>query len=138
MYGSMNTVPSPNADFAQSVIDAGLTWIGPTPDQIRLLGDKVAAKRAAVEAGVPTTEIIEVTPGADSLIVTCVLGLERDLGPMQGLRIRMRFGEILSDDGRVTTEGPVLVAPVRFDTEAAQAITRSAPSIRDLRLGSAS
>ena len=47
-----------NADFAQAVTDAGLTWIGPTPDQIRLLGDKVAAKRAAVAAGVPTTESV--------------------------------------------------------------------------------
>ncbi len=53
-----------NADFAQAVIDAGLQWVGPTPDQIRLLGDKVAAKRAAIEAGVPTTEIIEVSPGS--------------------------------------------------------------------------
>jgi propionyl-CoA carboxylase alpha chain len=53
-----------NADFAHAVIDAGLTWIGPTPDQIRLLGDKVAAKRAAIEAGVPTTEIVEVAAGS--------------------------------------------------------------------------
>ncbi len=53
-----------NADFAEAVIDAGLQWIGPTPDQIRLLGDKVAAKRAAIEAGVPTTEIVEVAPGS--------------------------------------------------------------------------
>jgi propionyl-CoA carboxylase alpha chain len=52
-----------NADFAQAVIEAGLTWIGPSPDQIRLLGDKVAAKRAAIEAGVPTTEIVEVASG---------------------------------------------------------------------------
>jgi propionyl-CoA carboxylase alpha chain len=53
-----------NADFAQAVIDAGVQWIGPTPDQIRLLGDKVAAKRAARQAGAPTTEIVEVSPGA--------------------------------------------------------------------------
>lgn len=51
-----------NAEFARAVIDAGLTWVGPTPDQIRLLGDKVAAKRAAIEAGVPTTEIVEAAP----------------------------------------------------------------------------
>ncbi len=50
-----------NADFAQQVIDAGLSWVGPTPEQIRLLGDKVAAKQAAIAAGVPTTEIIEVS-----------------------------------------------------------------------------
>jgi propionyl-CoA carboxylase alpha chain len=52
-----------NADFAQAVIDAGLSWIGPTPDQIRLLGDKIAAKRAAVAAGVPTTAVFEVSGG---------------------------------------------------------------------------
>jgi len=49
-----------NAEFAQAVVDAGLVWVGPTPDQIRLLGDKIAAKRAAIEAGVPTTPIVEI------------------------------------------------------------------------------
>lgn len=53
-----------NAAFAQQVIDAGLCWVGPEPDQIALLGDKVAAKRAAVAAGVPTALAIEVAPGA--------------------------------------------------------------------------
>ena len=53
-----------NADFAQAVLDAGLIWVGPTPDQIRLLGDKVAAKKAAVEAGVPTTSVTPVAPGS--------------------------------------------------------------------------
>ncbi len=52
-----------NADFAQAVIDAGLTWVGPTPEQIRLLGDKVAAKKAAVAAGVPTAPIHEIADG---------------------------------------------------------------------------
>jgi propionyl-CoA carboxylase alpha chain len=53
-----------NAEFAQSVIDAGLIWVGPTPEQIRLLGDKVAAKKAAVDAGVPTSPIHEIVDGA--------------------------------------------------------------------------
>ena len=41
---------SENADFAQAVIDAGLTWIGPSPDAIELLGDKLSARALAVEA----------------------------------------------------------------------------------------
>ncbi|MQA81472.1 MAG: ATP-grasp domain-containing protein [Streptosporangiales bacterium] len=44
---------SENADFAQAVIDAGLTWIGPPPDAIRSLGDKVAARRIAQRVGAP-------------------------------------------------------------------------------------
>jgi acetyl-CoA/propionyl-CoA carboxylase biotin carboxyl carrier protein len=42
-----------NADFAQAVIDAGLTWIGPTPQAIRDLGDKVTARHIAKRAGAP-------------------------------------------------------------------------------------
>ena len=44
---------SENADFAQAVLDAGLTWIGPPPDAIRALGDKVAARHIAQRAGAP-------------------------------------------------------------------------------------
>ena len=43
-----------NADFAQAVIDAGLTWIGPPPAAIRAMADKAGAKRIARAAGVPT------------------------------------------------------------------------------------
>ncbi|WP_436786570.1 acetyl/propionyl/methylcrotonyl-CoA carboxylase subunit alpha [Yinghuangia sp. YIM S10712] len=44
---------SENADFAQAVIDAGLIWIGPPPQAIRDLGDKVAARHIAQRAGAP-------------------------------------------------------------------------------------
>ncbi len=44
---------SENAEFAQAVIDAGLTWIGPTPQAIRDLGDKVTARHIAQRAGAP-------------------------------------------------------------------------------------
>ncbi|QCU77235.1 ATP-grasp domain-containing protein [Citricoccus sp. SGAir0253] len=50
---------SENADFAQAVLDAGLTWIGPSPQAIRDLGDKVSARRIAVAAGAP------LVPGTD-------------------------------------------------------------------------
>jgi acetyl-CoA/propionyl-CoA carboxylase, biotin carboxylase, biotin carboxyl carrier protein len=44
---------SENADFAAAVIDAGLTWIGPSPQSIIDLGDKVAARHIATRAGAP-------------------------------------------------------------------------------------
>ncbi len=44
---------SENADFAQAVVDAGLTWVGPPPQAIRALGSKSAIKRRAAELGVP-------------------------------------------------------------------------------------
>ena len=53
-----------NPEVAERVMAAGLIWVGPTPHQISLLGDKVAAKKAAVAAGVPTTDVIDVAPGS--------------------------------------------------------------------------
>ncbi|EFA22101.1 acetyl/propionyl/methylcrotonyl-CoA carboxylase subunit alpha [Bifidobacterium gallicum] len=44
---------SENADFAQAVIDAGMVWIGPSPQAMRLLGSKVAARRLAALVGAP-------------------------------------------------------------------------------------
>jgi acetyl-CoA carboxylase biotin carboxylase subunit len=50
---------SENADFAALVEKNGLAFIGPSPDHVRLMGDKVAAKKAAVRAG------LKVVPGSD-------------------------------------------------------------------------
>jgi acetyl/propionyl-CoA carboxylase alpha subunit len=50
-----------NAEFAQKVIDAGLIWIGPSPEVIRMLGDKIEAKALARKAAVPTI------PGIDAV-----------------------------------------------------------------------
>lgn len=44
---------SENAQFAQKCIDAGLTWIGPSPQSITRLGDKVAARHIAQKVGAP-------------------------------------------------------------------------------------
>ncbi|CAB3673319.1 acetyl-CoA carboxylase biotin carboxylase subunit [Achromobacter mucicolens] len=53
---------SENADFADRVEKSGFVFIGPRPDTIRLMGDKVSAKRAMIEAGVP------VVPGSEGAL----------------------------------------------------------------------
>ncbi|WP_211173992.1 acetyl/propionyl/methylcrotonyl-CoA carboxylase subunit alpha [Pseudonocardia xinjiangensis] len=59
---------SENADFAQAVIDADLTWIGPTPQAIRDLGDKVTARHIATRAGAPLVPgTAEPVSGADEV-----------------------------------------------------------------------
>ena len=44
---------SENADFAERVEQSGFTFIGPTPESIRIMGDKVSAKQAMIKSGVP-------------------------------------------------------------------------------------
>src|SRR3954447_18414698 len=48
-----------NADFAQMVEEHGLVFIGPSPEHIRVMGDKIAAKQTAVRLGLP------VVPGSN-------------------------------------------------------------------------
>ncbi|GAY10046.1 acetyl/propionyl/methylcrotonyl-CoA carboxylase subunit alpha [Pseudonocardia sp. N23] len=60
---------SENADFAQAVIDAGITWIGPSPQSIRDLGDKVTARHIAMRAGAPLVPgTSDPVSGADEVI----------------------------------------------------------------------
>jgi acetyl-CoA/propionyl-CoA carboxylase biotin carboxyl carrier protein len=61
---------SENAEFAQVVGDAGLAWIGPTPEAIRVLGNKVTAREIAVRAGAP------LVPGSDGPVASAAEVLE--------------------------------------------------------------
>lgn len=59
---------SENPEFAQAVIDAGLLWIGPRPEVMRTMGSKVAARHAAVAAGVP---VMPATPRLPTDPIEC-------------------------------------------------------------------
>jgi acetyl-CoA carboxylase biotin carboxylase subunit len=65
---------SENADFAQLVLDSGLTWVGPSPSAIRLMGDKIAARQAARAAGVP------ILSGSDGPLTTDELATAEAVG----------------------------------------------------------
>ena len=56
---------SENAAFAKAVVNAGMRWVGPSPEAIEQMGDKLAAKRVIMEAEVPTLPAIELKSGED-------------------------------------------------------------------------
>ena len=56
---------SENAAFARAVADAGMHWVGPSPEAIEQMGDKLAAKRVIQEAEVPTLPAVELKAGED-------------------------------------------------------------------------
>ncbi len=80
---------SENPDFARAVIEAGITWVGPPPAAIELMGDKAEAKRAAAAAGVPT--VPEGDPKRLPLVVKAVAG-----GGGKGMRV-VRAAEQLEE-----------------------------------------
>ncbi len=65
---------SENANFAQAVIDNGFTWVGPSPQAIRGIGDKLAAKRLVRQIDVPTLDAVELTADANALMAAERIG----------------------------------------------------------------
>ena len=68
---------SENADFADRVEKSGFVFIGPRPESIRLMGDKVSAKNAMIEAGVP---VVPGSPGALPDDEQEILRIAREVG----------------------------------------------------------
>jgi len=68
---------SENADFADRVEKSGFVFIGPRPESIRLMGDKVSAKNAMIEAGVP---VVPGSPGALPDDQQEILRIAREVG----------------------------------------------------------
>ncbi|CAN5288872.1 MAG: biotin carboxylase N-terminal domain-containing protein [Nocardioides sp.] len=74
---------SENADFARSVEDAGIAWVGPSPESIVAMGSKIEAKRIMKSAGVPVLEAPETPTEADlPLLIKASAG-----GGGRGMRI---------------------------------------------------
>jgi acetyl-CoA/propionyl-CoA carboxylase biotin carboxyl carrier protein len=78
-----------NADFAEAVEGAGLTWVGPPPEALRAGGDKLEAKRLAREAGVPVVPQGEPGEIGFPLIVKAAAG-----GGGRGMRVVREPGEL--------------------------------------------
>ncbi|GAA4987648.1 hypothetical protein GCM10025734_12870 [Kitasatospora paranensis] len=81
---------SENAEFAQAVLDAGLTWIGPPPAAIAAMGSKTGAKRLMAAAGVPVLTVGD-TPAASDLplLVKAAAG-----GGGRGMRVVRDLAEL--------------------------------------------
>ncbi len=92
---------SENAAFARAVVEAGLIWVGPSPEAIAAMGDKLAAKRLMMAAGVPTLPSVE-GPGdgaADLKSIAAPIGLPVLVkaaagGGGKGMRIVHSAGEL--------------------------------------------
>ena len=65
---------SENAEFARRVTEAGLLWIGPSPEAIEVMGSKLASKKLMEESGVPTLDSVEVSPKTDAVAEAKAIG----------------------------------------------------------------
>ena len=83
---------SENAEFAQAVLDAGLTWIGPEPAAISAMGSKVNAKEMMRAAGVPTLDNLD--PAAVTADLLPVLIKASAGGGGRGMRIVRDLGSL--------------------------------------------
>ncbi|XP_060608641.1 pyruvate carboxylase, mitochondrial-like isoform X2 [Ruditapes philippinarum] len=102
---------SERSDFAQSVLDAGIRFIGPSPEVVRRMGDKVEAREAAIEAGV---QVVPGTPGpvesAEHAIEFCetyglpVIFKAAYGGGGRGMRVVKTMEEIKENFHRATSE----------------------------------
>ena len=94
---------SENADFAQQVIDAGILWIGPTPNSIRIMGNKAAAKAAIARCNVPLVPGYFGQDQSDTAFVTAVEQIGYPVmikaaagGGGRGMRLVTRADDFLS------------------------------------------
>ncbi len=80
---------SERADFAQACADAGLVFIGPTPTQLRLFGDKASARQLAAAHGVP---LLPGTAAASLEVITAFFAQQRQHDPQCGVMLKAVAG----------------------------------------------
>jgi propionyl-CoA carboxylase alpha chain len=85
---------SENAAFAAAVLDAGLTWVGPTPAAIETMGSKIESKRLMADAGVPV--LSELDPAAITEAQLPVLVKASAGGGGRGMRVVRTLSELAS------------------------------------------
>ena len=85
---------SESADFARAVIGAGLTWVGPDPESIELMGSKVEAKKRMADAGVPL--LTELDPAAVTASDLPVLVKASAGGGGRGMRVVRELADLPS------------------------------------------
>jgi propionyl-CoA carboxylase alpha chain len=91
---------SENAAFARAVIDAGLTWVGPSPESIEAMGSKVRAKELMREAGVPVLEAPAEPTEADlPLLVKASAG-----GGGRGMRVVRDLAALADETAKASAE----------------------------------
>jgi len=95
---------SENSNFAQKVLDAGMIWVGPSPESIRLMGDKSTARDIMARAGVPIVPGITIDLSVDKLIVNEGRTL-RDAGLLRASAIEETTDEITIE---VKTEDQII------------------------------
>ncbi|MEN3538269.1 biotin carboxylase N-terminal domain-containing protein [Microbispora sp. ZYX-F-249] len=78
---------SENAAFARAVLDAGLTWIGPSPEAVAAMGKKIEAKALMAEAGVPILPTIPLSPDGPVEMTAPVLVKASAGGGGRGMRV---------------------------------------------------
>ena len=98
---------SENADFAQAVADAGLTWIGPPAEAIRLMGDKIRARQRMDGAGVPVVPgtLEPLTDAEEAVAIAEEIGFPVMLkavggGGGKGIRIVRDAGDLPAQSAR--------------------------------------
>ena len=88
-------------DFAQAVADAELVFIGPTPAQLSLFGDKARARALAAEHGVP---LLPGTGAADLAEIQAFMAAQQRLNPQAGVMLKAVAGGGRSEERRVGKE----------------------------------